>query len=418
MKTIRLIIFITVTLCLTACGKTKEKDTDKASEARKITITEEQDHPEENTVTLTGAQRKAINLKLGNLTAVDLDGTIKVTGELELYPEDKATVGSFIDGNISSVLVKPGEKVKKGQVLAYIEDPAFIDLQADLRELQSEYEYLAREFERQKKLYENEVASGKNFQRITSDYKSVTARLESTKAKLRLLRINPEAIINGRTYSALPVVSPIKGYVREIEVTIGQRITTGNRLFHIIDKENIHADLLVYEKDLDKIREGQEVTLYIANDRDRPVKGKITEIGKNYESTIRAVRMHASLEGNKEPFVPGMFVEGLIAVENMKTTALPEPAVVEDEGKKYIFVKKESTGDTEEDGDEHEVHEAEEAGQEKWIFARTEVVTGGTMEGWIEIIPLDTIPERAEVVTEGAYYLLAEMKKGETEHSH
>ena len=120
MKTIRLIIFITVTLCLTACGKTKEKDTDKASEARKITITEEQDHPEENTVTLTGAQRKAINLKLGNLTAVDLDGTIKVTGELELYPEDKATVGSFIDGNISSVLVKPGEKVKKGQILAYL----------------------------------------------------------------------------------------------------------------------------------------------------------------------------------------------------------------------------------------------------------------------------------------------------------
>ncbi|MGS2741419.1 efflux RND transporter periplasmic adaptor subunit [Sinomicrobium sp. M5D2P17] len=414
MKTIRIIMFIATVLLFAACGKTKNKEADRRSEARKITIAEEQDrqdHTEENTVTLTGEQREAINLKLGDLTAVNLDGTIRVTGELELYPEDEATVGSFMDGNISRILVKPGKKVKKGQVLAYIEDPAFIDLQANLRELQSEYEYLSQEFDRQKKLYENKVASGKNYQRITSDYKSVTARLESTKAKLRLLRVNPNAIINGRTYDALPVVSPIKGYVREIGVTIGQRITTGSQLFRIMDKENIHADLLVYEKDLNKVKEGQKVTLYIANDRDRPVTGKITEIGKNYESTIRAVRMHASLEGDKEPFVPGMFVEGLIAVENMKTIALPELAVVEDEGKKYIFIKKESTGDIEED-------KVKDAGQEKWAFTRMEIITGGTMEGWIEIKPLDTIPGKAEVVTEGAYYLLAEMKKGETEHSH
>ncbi|MGS2762453.1 efflux RND transporter periplasmic adaptor subunit [Sinomicrobium sp. M5D2P9] len=416
MKTIRIITFIATVLFLAACGKTKDKD--KTSETRKITIAEEQDgqdHTEENTVTLTRKQREAINLKLGDLTAVNLDGTIRVTGELELYPEDEATVGSFMDGNISRILVKPGEKIKKGQVLAYIEDPAFIDLQADLRELQSEYEYLSQEFDRQKKLYENKVASGKNYQRITSDYKSVTARLESTKAKLRLLRVNPEAIINGRTYDALPVVSPIKGYVRETGVTIGQRITTGSRLFRIIDKENIHADLLVYEKDLNKVKEGQKVTLYIANDRDRPVAGKITEIGKNYESTIRAVRMHASLEGDKEPFVPGMFVEGLIAVENMKTIALPELAVVEDEGKKYIFIKNESTGNIERDGDDHDV---KDAGQGEWAFTRAEIMTGGTMEGWIEIKPLKTIPGKAEVVTEGAYYLLAEMKKGETEHSH
>ncbi|MBC9796727.1 efflux RND transporter periplasmic adaptor subunit [Sinomicrobium weinanense] len=402
-KIIRITTLIAIAIYITGCGNT---GTEKKSGKQKAVTSEEKnekDHSEENTVTLTQQQWDAINIKLGDLEKVNLDGTLKVTGELELYPQDEATVGTFMDGNISRLFVKPGEKVKKGQLLAYIEDPSFIDLQAELKQLYSEFQYLKQEFERQQKLYENEVASGKSYQKTTSEYNVVKARLESIKAKLRLLKVNPEAIINGKTYNALPIISPINGYVREIGGTIGQRITTGSQLFRIINKENIHADLLVYEKDLGKVKEGQKVTLYIANNRDNPVEGTITEIGKNYENTIRAVRMHAGLDGDKEPFVPGMFVEGVIAVKNVKTTALPEQAVVEDEGKTYVFIKRENTKDT---------------GEHPWVFTRTEVITGSITDGWIEVKSLDSLPENVGVVTEGAYYLLAEMKKGETEHSH
>ncbi|UGU14198.1 efflux RND transporter periplasmic adaptor subunit [Sinomicrobium kalidii] len=418
-KIIRTLIFVAMCIYVVGCGKSAatKKVSGKQEEVTPEAKTEEK-HSGENEVMLSRQQREGINLKLGGFSRINLDGTIKVTGELELYPEDEATVGSFMEGNISRVFVKPGQKVKKGQLLAAIEDPGFIDLQAELRALHSEFEYLEQEFDRQKKLYENKVASGKNYQRVTSDYKSVRARLESTKAKLRLLRVNPDAIISGKTYGVLPVIAPINGYIREIGITIGQRITTGSRLFRIINKENIHADLLVYEKDLDKIREGQSVTLYIANNRDKPVKGTITEIGRSYENNIRAVRMHAGLDGNKAPFVPGMFVEGLIAVENLKTTALPETAVVEDEGKSYIFIKQESGADTATHLNDHTTHEKEDASREHWIFARKEVMTGGTADGWIEVKLLEKLPESAEVVTEGAYYLLAEMKKGETTHSH
>ncbi|WP_268224888.1 efflux RND transporter periplasmic adaptor subunit [Sinomicrobium oceani] len=413
MRTLRTMYCLLAGLILLACGRPAEsgRGTDKSDDGLSDTeLVNETGHGDENVVALTRRQREVINLRLGNFTTINIDGAIRVTGELELYPEDEATVGVFMEGNISRILVKPGEKVREGQVLAYVRDPAFIDLQADLRELQSEYDYLYQEYERQKTLYENNVASGKNYQRVTSDYKSVAARLESIKTKLRLLHVHPASVLQGRTSEAFPVVSPITGYVREIGVTLGERVTTGTPLFRIMNKENIHADLLVYEKDLDKIREGQQVTLYIANNREKPVKGKITEIGKNYENTIRAVRMHASLEGKKETFVPGMFVEGLIAVQDLETNVLPGAAVVEDEGKTYIFVKQQQ--------DNHLAHKTSEKSAEKWMFTKTEVQTGSNTREWIEVKPLTSLPENAEIVTEGAYYLLSEMKKGEATHSH
>ncbi|RAV27582.1 efflux RND transporter periplasmic adaptor subunit [Sinomicrobium soli] len=420
MKTIQIIIYIITALSLAACGGRDENRYPEGEKGQVESGRRDQGHADtdKNRVSLTKRQREAVGLKVGDFTEINLDGIIRVTGELELYPEDEASVGSFMEGNISRVLVKPGEKVRKGQVMAYIEDPAFIDLQSGLRELQSEYDYLKQEYGRQKKLYENKVASGKNFQRITADYTSVASRLQSARAKMRLLKTDPDAVIGGKTYQALPVVSPVNGYVSDIGVTLGQRIAAGNPLFHVINKENIHADLLVYEKDLGKIKEGQQVTMFIANDNKNPVKGEVTDIGKNYESDIRAVRMHVSLEGDKEDYVPGMYVEGNVAVENLTARGLPESAIVRDEGRSYIFLKTEREDRETAHKDNHEKHHAADREEDRWAFVRTEVITGKSSDGWVEVKISGPVPEYREVVTAGAYYLLAEMKKGETEHSH
>jgi cobalt-zinc-cadmium efflux system membrane fusion protein len=79
--------------------------------------------------------------------------------------------------------------------------------------------------------------------------------------------------------------------------------------------------------------------------------------------------------------------------------ALPEGAVIRDNGKDYIFsVKKEK--------------------EDEWEFTPIEVVAGITSNGWTEIKLLQPLPATTKVALNNAYYLIAEMQKGEAEHEH
>ena len=108
---------------------------------------------------------------------------------------------------------------------------------------------------------------------------------------------------------------------------------------------------------------------------------------------------------------------------------LPEHAIVTEEGKTYIFVQKEGKehdhghSKEEQSSDEHahqsdkdEHHEVHE--EAKLGFEMVEVITGATSNGYTEVKLLKPLPENAQIAGNGAYYILAEMGKGETEHSH
>ena len=105
-----------------------------------------------------------------------------------------------------------------------------------------------------------------------------------------------------------------------------------------------------------------------------------------------------SVNGDKTKLVPGTYVKGKIFTENSFSYALPEDAVIQDGYKNYIFsVKKESN---------------------KWAFKPVEVIIGAKENEWVEVKPLNKIPKGTKFTYNKAYYLMAHMKKEETEHSH
>ena len=115
-----------------------------------------------------------------------------------------------------------------------------------------------------------------------------------------------------------------------------------------------------------------------------------------------------------------MYVEGRILVEGEEVPALPEDAIVTEGEKSYIFVK---TGEAKAEygpatEDEKVGHEEVDAGEAVWLFKPVEVVKGERDLGWIAVKPLEELPANIPVAVNSAYYLLAEMKKGEAEHSH
>jgi cobalt-zinc-cadmium efflux system membrane fusion protein len=280
-----------------------------------------------------------------------------------------------------------------------IENPDFIQLQQEYLETLSKVEYLEAEYQRQKELSEENISSSKVFQQTTSEVKTYKARLAGIEAKLSLAGINPKAVSAGKISRTAYIISPINGFVTEINVNIGKYVTPTDVMFEIADTEHLHVELTVFEKDVPKIKEGQKVIYTLADDPSKQRSASVYLIGRAI-SKDRTVRIHAHMDEEDIHLLPGMYVRAVIETGNNAVDALPEEAVVQSEGKDFIFVLKSKN-------------------EEETQFEMKEVTTGVRENGFVEVIlPQELEAENGKIVTEGAYTLLSKMKNSEEEGGH
>lgn len=388
-------IFILSIILLTFTNCNQSKDThDEQNNA--------EHHEEEglNRVYLSALQYQSMNMKTDTMPMHTLSGLIKVNGKLRVPPQHEASITAVLGGNISSIKVIEGNNVSKGQILGYLSHPDLINVQTNYLETLNRVDYLEKAYERQKQLLNEEVGSGKDYQEIKSDYLSAKAKLQGYKAKLKQLHINPDAISNEHIYEKIPIKSPIQGSVEQVRVRLGQYVEPSSELFLIVNTKHIHADLMVFEKDVNKVREGQKVYFTIQSVPEEPLTATIFAVGKKFQDNPKAVHLHARINRKQGYLIPGMYINGHIITSEKKAPALPEEAIIEEDGRSYIF--------SAEKKEEHN----------EWAFTPVEVQKGMSYEGWVEIQLLESVPEGSQFAMNNAYYLISEMKKGQTEHSH
>jgi cobalt-zinc-cadmium efflux system membrane fusion protein len=228
------------------------------------------------------------------------------------------------------------------------------------------------------------------------------SQVSGDESKLRLLGISPKKIQEGTIYDQVAVTSPISGHVRTVEVKTGQFVQPEKELFEIVNIEHIHADLMVFEKDMHKVKEGQRVTFTTESVPGKELEATIYSIGKAFEQDPKAIHLHAEIENKQGLLIPGMYINGRIIAEDVKTYALPESAVVREGDKYFIFTAKKE----------------QDNGETEWAFQPVEVNVGGIDNGWIEIKLLQDLSTGTQLAYNNAYYIMAEMKKGEAEHTH
>lgn len=376
---------------------------------------EEHHHAEERmTVELTTQQMEAVGIQTGQFTRLPLQNSVKANGILKLPPQNKADVSALVPGAIRTINVIEGDQVTRGQVLAELEDLNIIDLQQLYMDASERLAYAEQNYERKKRLIDEEVGSEREFQQAASEYYSTRAQKAGLQGKLELLGLSPEEIRTGNIRSSVPIRAPLDGFIRAVEVNTGSYVTLGQHLFEIVDNHHVHIDLMVYEKDLHKVRKDQRVQFRYTNQPDdRLYIAQIFAIGKAFEQEPKAVRVHAELLDQQSDLLPGMYVEAWIVTDSIQALALPEHAVVSDGGSSYIFAN-----------DEHEQHlntedsANPEQHQHGHRFRAVEVITGISDNGYVEIKPLEALTGEAEIVTNGAFFILSEIKKGEGGHSH
>jgi membrane fusion protein, heavy metal efflux system len=268
-------------------------------------------------------------------------------------------------------------------------------------------EYLKLEYQRQKDLSEGNVTAKKVFQKVSADLQVEESKIKALNAQIEIIGQNLSIGGNG-TSALIPITAPISGNISEINVNIGSSAEPGKDLFSIVDNSKMHVDLLVYEKDLYKVKPGQGVRFVLTNQGNKEIRGKIFSIGKTFQNDTKSVAVHADIVNEKQLLIPGMYVNALIDIGLAKVEALPIDAVVKAEGREFIFLWEK------ENMESKPAPKASEAEHEDEItFSRIEVKTGATQLGFVQVTPLTEIHKGDKIVTKGAYYLQAHLQKSE-----
>lgn len=390
-----------------------------ATETEKHAPTETENHEhEEGTVSFTKEQMEMVGIELGSITARSLSNNLKANGILKVPNQNQASIHPLYSGVIKNIMIEPGHFVKKGAVIATISNPEIIKIQSEYLNTIALLEKAEQEHNRQKTLYEGNAGALKNLQAAAAELLTLKNTKAAYAEQLRLMGISPSKISPNRFVSELSIISPISGTVSKINVSIGSFVSSGTEIAQITENNMLHLDLFVYEQDLPKLHNGQTIRFTLTNNPGREYEAKIFSLGSNFENESKAVAIHAEVMGDKTGLIDGMNVTAIIILEQQALPAVPNEALVNEQGKDYIFI-------LEEDKHEHE-HEAgaahdhnHETEKKSFTFKKILVSRGVSDLGYTEINLLQDIPKDAKVVIKGAFFVQAKMNNtGEHGHAH
>lgn len=413
------IIYLTLTaFLLISCGK-KETTEEKPEVTTEKTEAAHEESPQ-TIASLTEEQIKSVGISLGPLEMKELTSTIKANGLLRVPNNNKAAITSLYGGVIKTLNVQVGSIVKKGQVIATIANPEFIQLQEDYLTTNSRITYAEQEYRRQKELFDNDAGAKKNLQSSDAELKTLKTRRASLLRQLQMMGISPGKVNNSNMRSGLVITAPISGTVSSISAQIGSYVDVSSPVAEIIDNNSIHLDLQVFEKDLPKMRVGQIVHFKLTNNPETEYDAMVYSVGSSFENESKTVSVHGTVTGNKAGLIDGMNITGIVSLDKNTTPAVPAEAIVEADGKYYVFIRtdKKPEEHAEESGDDHTNEKRQPAEHKKTLnFQKIEVIKGTSDMGYTAITPVGEIPADARIVVKGAFFVNAKLSNsGEHEH--
>ena len=405
-----------------ACKNDKQTE-GQSAETKKVDKEEAHEEEMPTIATLTEEQIKTVGIQLGVIEQKELTATIRANGLLKVPNNNKANATSLYGGVIKTLNVQIGDYVKKGQVIATIANPQFIQLQEEYLSTASRITFAEQELSRQKELFEGNAGAKKNLQSATAELNSLRTRRASLQQQIQLMGINPGSVSNGNLKSALVVTSPLNGTVSNVFAKIGSYVDVSSPVIEIVDNSSLHLDLNVFEKDLPMLKVGQTIHFRITNNAVEDYNAKIFAIGSSFENESKTIAAHAVVQGNKTGLIDGMNVTAIVSLNNVTTSAVPNDAIVNADGKYYIFVQTNKKAEEHhEEGEEEGSHKEGEEKEHKEDkssknFEKVEVLKGVSDMGYTAVTFVNEIPANAKIVTKGAFFVNAKLSNtGGHEH--
>lgn len=357
----------------------------EATQAEESTVQEETD-----LVQLSDAQMKHVGLQTTQIQEHTIATVLKLNGKIDVPPQNLISVTNPLGGYIKQTKLMPGMQIKKGEQIALMEDPRYIELQQNYLIAKDKFQFAQLDYQRQKDLNASQASSDKVMQQAQAEMNAQRIAMNALGQQLSLININPNTLTHNTISKTIAIYSPINGFVSNTYVNIGKYVTPSDVLFELIDPTDIHLNLKVYEKDLDKLEVGQRVVSFTNNNPTKKYEGEIVLISMdvNVEGTSE---VHCHFEHFEKNLLPGMYMNAEIDTHSAQTKALPEESVVYFEAKHFVFI---------------------EVGKQTYQLVPVEI--GETENGFTAIRNAEALAGKT-IVSKGAYTLLMKLRNTEEE---
>ena len=340
-------------------------------------------------IPLSEKQVKAVDLKMGEAQEREMDAMLHVNGSLVLRAQDMGNVSSLMGGIVKNVYVKEGQMVSRGQVVATIENTDVVTLQREYYTAYKESEMARLELDRQKTLASAGAGIKKTLQMSEKNYKVAQANLLGTGRQLQQMGISTKEVAKGKFNTVFPLRAPISGTVSDMQASLGSYADMQTPLMKIRNNHAVECDLNVFEKDIAKVKVGDQVLVSLTNQPGVNVSGRVYGMNQYLNKGTKSVAVHVKLDAKRgAKLFEGMYVSGQIATGRQLCMTLPDKAIVSADGKQYVFAlnQQHSKGGT-------------------YSFSRHEVTTGVSNNGYTEVALCKHLKKGQKIVTDNAFYL-------------
>lgn len=277
-------------------------------------------------------EERLVNVHVWEAEIREVHPHLETTGTLRA--DEEVLVSAEVDGIIKSILVEEGSVVKQGQLLARINDTDYnLDLvrtEAALRQAEASLDNARAEYGRKEALFKDELITRQLFDDVSTRASLAEAELERVKATLAIVR---ERLARTNIYS------PLNGAIKEKRLSAGDFVRNGMPIFQVIKTNPLKLSFTVAEKDVGKLKKGQEISFTVDAFPDRSFTGRVSLLFPNVEERTRTLQAEALVPNAEGMLKPGYFARVRIFTEAPRqAVVVPVTALIYDNATIRVFV--------------------------------------------------------------------------------
>ncbi len=296
----------------------------------------------------SNAELAEFSIKLAQASSGEINKTLALTGEVIIAPERLYHIVPRVPGVVRKVFKHLGDQVNSGEILATLSSRELADAKAEYVAADSLMQLADANLKREQNLYKSKVTSRRKYLAAKQVHTEISIKRTAARQHLQAIGLTEQATrsilrntSNDLTLYAL--TAPSAGVIIAKHAAQGELLDTTTRSFTVADLSQVWVNLMVYQKDLPYIRQGQQVlisTRFGLANQETIALSHISWLSPILDETTRSATARVVLDNSAGHWRPGLFVNGKVSIANTHAEIVISLSALQTiEGQTIVFVQ-------------------------------------------------------------------------------
>lgn len=275
----------------------------------------------ESKASAVSQEKPPVNAITFTLSPTTITDRINLPGYIE--PWTRLNLMAKLNGTITEMMVKEGDRVKKGDILAHIEDDEY---RIAVERAQAAYKLAQADYERDRSIYEKGVIPTATLE--ANRTKMQTARADFENAKLQLSRTT--------------ITSPMEGIIRSLDAKVGLQLSIGDPIAEILEIDRMKTVIGIPESDVTAVRKLDQVDITVQALDNKVISGRKHFLSPSPDTSARLYNLELEIDNSNGEVLAGMFVRADVIKQRLENSlSVPFYSVISRNDDQYVFVEEE-----------------------------------------------------------------------------